>query len=163
MSISSVLSALPALPALYMFSIIAPFCWFIIAMIHAYWALGGRWAADVVFPTDPARELAKPTVAMTWLVTVLFMSCAGIQAMIVGAIFSQSQIHGFFLDNRLFWYIDCLILLVLTLRIVGEGKYVGLTKKIRTTQFAIYDDRIYTPLCMVIAASSLVQVLCLEH
>lgn len=42
--------------------------------------------------------------------------------------------------------------LVLLLRAIGDFRYVGLSKRVRRTQFAVLDTRFFTPLCLVLSA-----------
>jgi hypothetical protein len=45
-----------------------------------------------------------------------------------------------------------LIPIIFLLRAVGEFKYIGFFKKIKKTTFAHWDDRLFSPLCLLIAA-----------
>ena len=49
-----------------------------------------------------------------------------------------------------------LVGLLFSLRTLGDVKYVGLTKRVRNTPFAILDTKLYTPLCGVLALSHLI-------
>jgi hypothetical protein len=42
---------------------------------------------------------------------------------------------------------------VLALRAIGEFRYVGLFKRVRESRFAALDTRVYTPLCVALAAA----------
>ena len=44
---------------------------------------------------------------------------------------------------------------IFVLRALGDFQYVGFSKRIRGTQFAHWDDRIFSPLCLLIAACML--------
>lgn len=48
------------------------------------------------------------------------------------------------------------IVAIFLLRSIGEFKYVGLFKSVRTTNFAYWDTRLFTPLCLVISLLSVI-------
>ena len=45
---------------------------------------------------------------------------------------------------------------VLLLRAIGDRRTIGLTKRVRGTTFARYDDRVFTPLCIALAVSGFI-------
>ena len=44
---------------------------------------------------------------------------------------------------------------VFAIRAIGEFRYCGFFKKIRNSEFAYWDTRIYSPLCVVMSALAL--------
>ncbi len=50
------------------------------------------------------------------------------------------------IENYCIWFITVLFLL----RAIGEFKYIGFFKKIKTTKFSEMDTKVYSPLCLVI-------------
>ena len=116
-----------------------------ISLVHFYWALGGRKWADRVFPQFAGTD--KPVfTAGNWatiLVAFIFLSFSGV-------IFLKT-FGGFFrISNHWIdicaWVIGALFLL----RAIGDFKYVGFTKSIRSTNFAAYDTKFFTPLSLTI-------------
>ena len=39
-----------------------------LSLLHAYWALGGRWASAYTVPTVNGRRIFDPTPLATWIV-----------------------------------------------------------------------------------------------
>jgi len=116
-----------------------------ISLVHFYWALGGRKWADRVFPQFAGTD--KPVfTAGNWatiLVAFIFLSFSGV-------IFLKT-FGGFFrISNHWIdicaWVIGALFLL----RAIGDFKYVGFTKSVRSTNFAAYDTKFFTPLSLTI-------------
>lgn len=44
---------------------------------------------------------------------------------------------------------------ILVLRAIGDGKYAGFSKTFRASTFARYDDRVFTPLMVILALTGL--------
>ena len=116
-----------------------------ISLVHFYWALGGRKWADRVFPQFAGTD--KPVfTAGNWatiLVAFIFLSFSGV-------IFLKT-FGGFFrISNHWIdicaWVIGALFLL----RAIGDFKYVGFSKSVRSTNFAAYDTKFFTPLSLTI-------------
>jgi DNA-binding LytR/AlgR family response regulator len=53
-------------------------------------------------------------------------------------------------------YGDWAIGIIFLLRAIGDFKYFGFAKRIRHTDFALYDTKIYSPLAFAIATASFV-------
>lgn len=120
--------------------------------LHIFWALGGKWGSAAVFPTqvnstDSARDDAPPFMPPR-LPTLIVAAALLVAALLV------------------LWHVEILTLplpewmsrvgvwtlaAVFALRAVGEFKYVGFFKRVRTTAFARMDTLLYSPLCLVLA------------
>lgn len=108
---------------------------------HFYWLFGGKWGVEQVIPTkgDGTDTQAIPRLAtlMVGLVLVMF-----------GTIyFIKSGCFAVQMPNWLgysYWFIPS----VFVLRAIGEFNYVGFFKKIKHTEFARADSKIFTPLCL---------------
>ncbi|MCC5623721.1 MULTISPECIES: DUF3995 domain-containing protein [Bacteria] len=130
-------------------SVINALVFFLISAIHIYWALGGKWGAAYAIPGNMKGQLSFQPGALATL-TVAFGLMVFSFLMLTGSgLVSFSPIDRF-KDTAL--YIVSGIFLV---RAIGEFRYVGLTKKIRNTAFALLDTRYYTPLCLWLFASIL--------
>ncbi|MEF2279275.1 DUF3995 domain-containing protein [Deinococcus sp. YIM 134068] len=109
-----------------------------LAGVHVYWAAGGRAGmAASLLQNDEGQPLFTPPPVMTLGVA------AGLATMSAAALNANSP--------RMRWPLR-LIALVFLLRAVGDGRWVGLTRQRRGTAFARNDARLYTPLCLVLAA-----------
>lgn len=113
--------------------------------IHFYWLFGGVWALDKVIPSkdNTTSPLAIPKLGtlIVGLVLVLF----GL-IYLVKAGFLMVQFPNWVSDYG-YWIIPSLFIL----RAIGEFNYVGFFKKIKNTEFAKADSKIFSPLCLGIA------------
>jgi len=125
-----------------------------ISLIHFYWALGGRKWANRVFPqvANTNKTVFRAGNGITFLVAFIFLSFSGV-------IFLKT-FEGFFrISNHWIdicaWVIGALFLL----RAIGDFKYVGFTKSVRSTNFAAYDTKFFTPLSLTIGLMIVVMAL----
>ena len=116
----------------------------LLSLVHWYWALGGQRGLAAAVPTSASGEplvspgrLAAAGVAFALLVAAglaLWPACP----YAVGPPWVQrGGVWG--------------IALVFTARAVGDGRYVGFSKRVRDTAFGRRDSRLYSPLCALIA------------
>lgn len=98
---------------------------------------------EYVIPQVNNQKLFKPSKLMTSFVGFGLLTFAFI---ILGHI---GVFELLFLD-QVFEYGTWLIALVFFARAIGDFKYVGFFKKIKDTKFALWDSRLYSPLCFVI-------------
>ena len=104
-----------------------------LSLLHAYWALGGRWGVEFTIPVVEGRRAFTPSPLATWAV-------CGLLALAVGLVARRSPLIGI-------WGLAVVFLL----RAIGEFRMVGLFKSIKDTDFARWDTRLYSPLCLLIA------------
>lgn len=121
----------------------------ILAAAHVYWAMGGRRGMDVTVPTTTdGKPTINPGAAGAAVVAVLLTVFA---SLIVAQVTVDQQ-------GPIRW----LVLAgagVLTLRAIGDNRYVGFTKKDRETAFGRADDAYFTPLCVLLALGAAGSVL----
>jgi hypothetical protein len=116
----------------------------IAGLVHVYWAFGGRWMWDRVFPTHrDGRELKAPG---RWLTLAVAVLIAGFGSLVAVAATDTSP-------TVVRWLVACGAL-VLAIRAIGDGKVSGFTKSERSTAFGRADDRIFTPLVVLLAMGS---------
>ena len=109
-----------------------------IASVHVYWAAGGRVGLAAALPeADSGGPLFTPSPLMTLGVA------AGLAGMSAAALDAPSP--------RMRWPLR-LTSLVFLLRAIGDGRTVGLTRQGGKGRFARNDARLYTPLCLLLAA-----------
>ena len=112
----------------------------IIAVIHLYWAAGGSWGLSVAIPSLPGkggRRLLKPGSGGTLGVASLLL---------IGAAVAMGQILPAFQATLL-----RLMAAVFAIRAVGEFRYLGFFKRVLETQFAYWDTRLFSPLCLMLS------------
>jgi hypothetical protein len=126
--------------------VVAAAIFFALALLHAYWALGGRGAAGAVVPERGGADPFRPGRIATWAVAVA-LACAA--AIVLGRIGCWSLPGGL-----LPFKVGCWMLAtVFAARAVGDFRYVGFFKRERASRFARYDSRFYSPLCLALAVT----------
>lgn len=120
-----------------------------LALVHVYWAAGGRAGAAAAVPM---RAGGAPVFAPSRAATLAVAAGLGLAAALVLGRVGVTPRVGPALGYR--WGAWALAA-VFALRTVGEFRYVGLFKRERGTRFATLDTRVYTPLCASLAAALL--------
>ena len=111
------------------------------AVLHGYWAAGGRRSLSRALPVDPAVEHRfAPGRVLTAIVAVALAVAAGLTVLV-----------GFGVGPGVARWLLVGAAAVFALRAVGDSRLVGFSKTERTTEFARDDDRWFTPLCVLIA------------
>lgn len=119
----------------------------ILSGIHFYWAFGGKWGFLGALPTNKEgmtvlnpRAIDSALVGFGLLIFALFY-CIKI------GIFSIA------LPNWLLLYGGWILPFIFLVRVIGDTKYVGLFKKVKTTEFAKRDTKYYVPLCILLTVT----------
>ena len=109
---------------------------------HFYWLFGGMWGLEKVIPTkgDKPVILAIPKFA-TLIVAIVLVSFGLMYLLKSGLITVQ-------VPNWITHYGYWIIPSIFILRAIGEFNYVGFFKKIKNTEFAKADSKIFSPLCI---------------
>jgi hypothetical protein len=116
-----------------------------ISFLHYYWAAGGAWRRNTAIPiTQEENKVFKPgkfatSVVATGLFVFAFLTL------------SSTGLFNPIISPYLSFYGNLAIGIIFFLRAIGDGKYVGVLKKIKTTSFARNDTKLYTPICLIIA------------
>ena len=129
-------------------SILMFLLFFILGIIHFYWAIGGEWGLKNVIPTKNENLEFRPSSFATLMVGV-------ISAILAGFYMNQTDIVLFKLPkwtNSILWITPSIFLI----RAIGEFKYVGFFKSIKSTLFAKWDSKLYSPLCLIASVISFI-------
>lgn len=121
----------------------------ILGAFHFYWLFGGVWGLKKAIPTkgNTANTLAIPKIA-TLLVGLVLVLFGLIYLIKTGFII----IHiPDWLTTYGYWFIPAIFIL----RAIGEFNYVGFFKKIKNTEFAKADSKIFSPLCLGIGITGM--------
>jgi len=111
----------------------------LIGLLHFYWALGGVIGLDKAIPTEGGKPLINPgKVAIVMVGTALF-GFAFVAYILYFYDLSSSYYRDYFIISG--WILSGIFIL----RGIGEFNTVGLFKKIKSSEFAYYDTRFYTP------------------
>lgn len=121
-----------------------------LSILHIYWAMGGKWAMMNAVPQKATGDQKA------------FIPGKGATLVVAGGLLGFSLLHAanlFTIDHPLIrnicHYGLLVVGLIFLLRVIGDFNYVGLTKRVRHTQFAKLDNRIYIPLCAYLSITSL--------
>jgi len=116
----------------------------IMGLFHFYWAFGGKVGSDKALPTKDGKLLLNPSKALTLLVSIVLIGFAYIAYGLQFYDFTITEGRNFYL------YGGILLSTIFTLRAIGEFNAVGFFKKIKDTEFAIYDTKYFSPLCLIL-------------
>jgi len=120
---------------------------FLLAILHLYWAYGGKVGINKVIPVvegEPAIETGK---TVTLLVAFGLIGVAGVSYSL-GNMNVSSYEYGNYLTSA-----GWILAFVFLGRAVGDFKLVGFFKKYKGTEFAVYDTRYYSPFCLSVSAA----------
>ncbi len=117
-----------------------------ISGLHIYWAFGGRWAMNAVIPTKTGSQekMFQPGIFATLIVAVGLLLFATITLGNLGW-------FDYLMNRKYIGYATIAIACIFLIRAIGDFKYAGFFKRIKDTDFARNDTRIYSPLCLLIA------------
>lgn len=124
-----------------------------LSVVHFYWGLGGKWAANAAIPTKENNEK---------VMNPKLLECFAVAFGLLGLglfILVRVQILSFKLPSWLMKYGLWAISTIFILRAVGEFKYVGFFKKIKSTPFGQSDTKYYSPLCLIVGCLAMVLAL----
>ena len=116
----------------------------IMGLFHFYWVFGGKVGLDKALPTKDGIKLLNPSKALTFFVGVVLIVFAYIAYALQFYDFTVNENQNFYLYSGIF------LSTIFTLRAIGEFNAVGFFKKIKDTEFAIYDTRYFSPLCVIL-------------
>ncbi|HZS05293.1 MAG TPA: DUF3995 domain-containing protein [Blastocatellia bacterium] len=120
-----------------------------LSVLHIYWALGGRWGSGAAIPAIDDKRAFNPSPGAT-----LAVAAALLVAMLT--IIGRLGLWGTSLPKWIFSLGTWGITLVFLLRAVGDFRLVGFFKRVRGTDFACWDTRLFSPLCLLISILALI-------
>jgi len=119
----------------------------LIAGLHIFWALGGKWAGQIALPKkEDGSLLFSPGPIPCFLVAVILLAMA---AFCIVRFVLAFPWMGDSLGTRVLW----LLAGVFFLRFIGDFRYVGIFRKVRRTDFGRMDGKLYSPLCGAYSAA----------
>ena len=114
-----------------------------IALLHFYWAVGGKWARAGTVPTFEGEPTMDPSGGVTALIGVLLLGAAAI-------VLSRGGYGPLAQDNYLARTGTWCVALAFGARAIGDFRYVGMLKRQKGTLFAHKDTAYYVPICVVV-------------
>lgn len=123
-----------------------------LSLVHFYWAFGGKWGTEGVYPTpDDKTPPRNPGITATLIVAIV-LSGFGIFYLIKVKI--VSAVLPFWIDKYGLW----ILMVLFIIRSIGDFKYLGFFKKIKNTRFGQNDTRYFGPLCLIIGILTLLTI-----
>jgi hypothetical protein len=119
-----------------------------LAMLHAYWALGGRAGSAVAIPQSGGRPLFRPGRGGTLAVAVGLLGAA------LAALDAPYPLFQWLPHEQRAGARFALGLLFLA-RAVGDFRHVGFFKRRREGAFASWDSRLFSPLSLALGLAFL--------
>ncbi|MTI38603.1 DUF3995 domain-containing protein [Fulvivirga lutimaris] len=114
----------------------------VLSVLHFYWATGGKWGLDNSVPTNlEGKKMLK---------TSLFSCIVVGSGLLIFSLFYFLPLADVEIPN-LAGFVKWLVPSVFLLRSIGDFRYVGFFKSVRTTHFAQLDTTYFSPLCVLLA------------
>jgi len=118
-----------------------------LSLLHFYWAFGGRWGMNAALPERDGVKVLHPHMVDSLIVAIGLAGFAALHLYHMGWL--RMNLPGWLAQYGL-WAVGGIFLL----RVVGDFRYVGLFKRIRNSQFAYWDTRLYVPLCLILSLNA---------
>jgi Protein of unknown function (DUF3995) len=131
------------------FSIINAAILWVISLLHFYWGFGGRLGMAQSLPTNEQGETVLKPDAMACFVVAIGLMCMSVY------VFGFSKMINLPLPNLVSKYGIWVIAFIFFARAIGDFKYAGFGKKIKSTPFAKMDTQYYVPLCLYLGLTSI--------
>jgi Protein of unknown function (DUF3995) len=119
-----------------------------LALMHVYWALGGRVGKSVAVPEVNGRRAFMPSTGGTLAVAAALFFAATVVA-IAGGLFGVGGFRG------LFRVLAFGLSATFIARAVGDFRLVGFFKRVRGTRFARLDTTVFAPMCLALGLAVL--------
>ncbi|CAN5510505.1 DUF3995 domain-containing protein [soil metagenome] len=120
-----------------------------LSLLHFHWAFGGRWSWGAAVPSKPdGKLLFNPGMTSSLVVAFGLLLFAFIML-------GNSGLWDGVVARRYFQYGGWVISAIFLLRAIGDFRFIGFTKRVKGTPFAINDTRMYSPLCLIISGISI--------
>lgn len=117
--------------------------------LHFYWALGGRWGFAQALPTNESgKRVLNPKMIDCLIVGVALFSFAIVHLIVADIVLVKLPV---WISHYALWVIGSIFFL----RAIGEFKYIGFFKRIKSTPFGRNDSRYYSPLCLLIGINAI--------
>lgn len=123
---------------------------FILAAIHFNWVFGGKFGFEEALPTkENGARILNPKKIDSAVVGMSLGAFALFYLLRLGIV-------DYNMPAWLLKYGGWSIPVIFMLRAIGDFKYVGFFKKVKTTVFAQWDTKLFSPLCLTIAILAII-------
>ena len=127
-------------------SLIITVSFVLLGVLHFYWAAGGKAGIHKVIPTIDGKPSIEPGKIITALVGVALVGIGAV-SYLLGFVDLGEVPYGKYIV-----YVGWLLSVVFVARSVGDFNLVGFFKKHKTSEFAVYDTKYYSPFCALVSA-----------
>lgn len=123
-------------------AIVMGLCLFLVALFHIYWVFGGRRGRANAIPTIEGNQIFTPRAPAILVVAAGILFFASLPLFLAGLLITPA------------WFASYLNITGFTaagiflLRAMGDFKLAGFSKRIKDSSFAVWDSRLYSPLCL---------------
>lgn len=118
---------------------------FILALIHFNWVFGGTYGFEASLPTTATGERIFSPKKIDSAIVGLVLTAFGVFYLIKANLITAN------IPSWILTYGTLLIPAIFLFRAIGDFKYIGFFKRIKTTDFAKLDTKSFSPLCLAIA------------
>jgi len=122
----------------------------VLSSFHFYWFFGGKWGLEKVIPSKGKTAASLRIPKFATLVVALGLLSFGVLYLLKAGFLSVQ------IPSKVLLYGSWIIPAIFLLRAIGEFNYVGFFKKVKDTEFAKTDTKIFAPLCFFIGLSGII-------
>lgn len=112
--------------------------------LHLHWALGGTWGFEKSLPSNEEGERVLNPKKIDSAIVGLGLTLFGLYYLTKVELIPIILPHWASISAG--WFISIIFLL----RAMGDFKYVGFFKKVRSTPFGKLDSSFFSPLCLML-------------
>jgi hypothetical protein len=123
-----------------------------IGSLHVAWAFGARIGSGSAVPEIAGKPLFTPPRGLTLLVALGLFAASWL-------LLALAQLVPAPLPAPWLWCTGAAAAVVFGVRTIGDLRFVGLFKRVQHTRFARMDDLLFTPLCFVLSAAIVLQLI----
>ncbi len=126
---------------------------FVLSMIHVYWAFGGKWAIDYTIPESYKEGFFNPDRRLVMSIATIIVALGLLLFSFITLSNTIQLTH--LIEQTWIKYLTRAIGLIFILRAIGDFNVCGLFKKELGSIFAKKDNQFYIPLCIYLGTSSI--------
>jgi hypothetical protein len=121
---------------------------FLLSLLHFYWAFGGKlWYTDVLPTNSKGLHRMDPGTTAGLIIAFGLLSFAVITV-------GNQGVFDKYVRRKYFHFGTLIIAIIFFLRAIGDFRFIGFFKTVKWTRFGINDTQIFSPLCLFIALLS---------
>lgn len=117
-----------------------------LGIIHFNWVLGGTFGFNASLPTKENGERVLNPKKLDSTIVGIGLTAFGLFYLL------KSELISYHLFDPMTTYIGWIIPGIFILRAIGEFKYVGFFKRVKTTPFGKRDTTFFSPMCLAIGS-----------